>query len=51
MKSFMYFFPGDVYAMGPVKSKNMKSAIARIKEIWELKRKNFAIWESDGRID
>ena len=46
----MYHLPGQVYAYGPVKAFNLASAIEKVKRIWELKRKNFEIWESDGKI-
>jgi hypothetical protein len=49
-KSFMYKFPGEVYANGPVKAPNLALAIKKVKRIWELERKNFEIWESDGVI-
>lgn len=50
-KSFMYHLPGQVYAYGPIKAPDLASAIKRVKKIWEIKRKNFEIWESDGNID
>ena len=49
-KSFMYLLPGQVYAYGPVKATDLASAIKKVKRIWEIKRKNFQIWESDGVV-
>ena len=46
----MYLLPGQVYAYGPIKAVNLASAVKKVKKIWELKRKNFQIWESDGVI-
>lgn len=46
----MYLLPRQVYAYGPIKALNMAEAIKKVKKIWELKRKNFQIWESDGII-
>jgi len=46
MKLFYYRFRGGFYALGPVKAKDKKEAIAKIKKMEELPRKNFEIWET-----
>ncbi len=52
MKSFMYRFPGDFSAIGPIRENNERDARAFIRHHWKLNRlpNGFEIWESDGRI-
>ncbi len=51
MKSFMYRFPGEPYAYGPLTAENYQDAREKVRKRWGVGRlpKGFEIWESDGR--
>lgn len=47
---FMYRLKGNAYAYGPIEAPDMATAIKKIKKLWECRRKDFEVWESDGNI-